>query len=215
MTTIKTTTSALNAVIVAFRADMKAGKKLAETLDNFAKECLSANITRANAAKLLANAVRKEMLKDPEYVAREAENGKPFTSLKAICRSIENRWTYTCNKLGYSADESNKAKGSRGGKATQVTAAKGSAKTNGSTMESTKVNAAPVKADNAIERSATLKAAVNSKEVMRDLASMVGTLASGERVAVVKMFLDTLTDKEAAALLASYAPKAIKAKKAA
>lgn len=90
----------LNAIIVAFRAEMKAAKKTAEAIDAFAVECMDAGIKRADAAKALAIAVRKEMLKDPEYVAREAENGKPFTSLKAICRSIENRWTYSCNKLG-------------------------------------------------------------------------------------------------------------------
>ena len=87
----------LNAIIVAFRAEMKAAKKTAEAIDAFAVECMDAGIKRADAAKALAIAVRKELLKDPEYVAREAENGKPFTSLKAICRSIENRWTYSCN----------------------------------------------------------------------------------------------------------------------
>ena len=44
---------------------------------------------------------------------------------------------------------------------------------------------------------------------------MVGTLESKQRVAVAKMFLDALKDEEIAALLADYAPKAAKTRKAA
>jgi len=205
----------LNAIIIAFRAEMKAAKKTAEAIDAFAVECMDAGIKRADAAKALAIAVRKELLKDPEYVAREAENGKPFTSLKAICRSIENRWTYSCNKLGYTADESAAARGGKGGKAKQITAAKGAAKTNGSAPESKAVRPGALKTQDVADKAATLKATVNNTAIMKELAGMVGTLESKQRVAVAKMFLDALKDEEIAALLADYAPKVAKTRKAA
>lgn len=43
----------LNAIIVAFRAEMKAAKKTAEAIDAFAVECMDAGIKRADAAKAL------------------------------------------------------------------------------------------------------------------------------------------------------------------
>lgn len=197
----------LNAIIVAFRTEMKAAKKTAEAIDAFAVECMDAGIKRADAAKALAVAVREEMLKDSEYVAREAENGKPFISLKAICRSIENRWTYSCNKLGYTANESAAARGGKGGKARQITAAKGAAKTNGSAPESIAVRPGALKTQDVADKAATLKATVCNVSIMKELASMAGTLESKKRVAVAKMFLDALKDEEIAALLADYTSK--------
>lgn len=215
--TTKTSVNAktLNAIIVAFRAEMKAAKKTAEAIDAFAVECMDAGIKRADAAKALAIAVRKELLKDPEYVAREAESGKPFTSLKAICRSIENRWTYSCNKLGYTADESAAARGGKGGKAKQITAAKGAAKTNGSAPESGAVRPGALKTQDVADKAAMLKATVSNVKSMQEIASMAGTLPAKQRLAVAKMFLDSLKAEEIAELLADYAPKAGKARKAA
>lgn len=198
----------LNAIIVAFRSELKAAKKTAAAIDVFTAECMDAGIKRADAAQALAIAVRKELIKDPEYVAREAEAGKPFTSLKAICRSIENRWTYSCNKLGYVADAANAAKGGKGGKAKAITAAKGKAKENGSTMESSAVRPGALKTQDVADKAATLKATVNNISVMKELASMAGTLPAKQRVAVAKLFLDSLTADDIAALLADYTPKA-------
>lgn len=206
-TNITVNAKTLNAVIVAFRAELKATAKVNDAINVFAVSCMDSGVKRADAAQALAVAIRKEMIKDPEYVAREAENGKPFTSLKAICRSIENRWTYTCNKLGYVADAANAAKGGKGGKAKQLTAGKGAAKSNGSAPESGAVRPGALKTQDVADKAATLKATVNNISVMKELASMAGTLPSKQRVAVAKLFLDSLTAEDIATLLADYAPK--------
>lgn len=205
----------LNAIIVAFRSELKAAKKTAGAIDAFAVECMDAGIKRADAAKALATAVRTEMLKDPEYKAREVENGKPFTSLKSICRSIENRWTYSCNKLGYTADESAAARGGKGGKARLITAAKGAAKTNGSNPEPVVARPGALKTQDVADKAATLKATVSNVSVMKELASMASTLNSKQRISVARMFLDALKDEEISALLADYAPGVAKTRKVA
>lgn len=203
MTTINTKT--LTAVMTAFRAEAKAAKKTSAALEAYAVECMDGQIKRADAAKALAERLAKELKQD-------------VTSLKALDRSIENKWTYICNKLGYSADAKNASKGRAGGKAKQATATgkqKGNVSVIPASASETTTRPGTDKTKSVIDHAAALKETVKNTKVMREIASVVGTLESKQRVATAKMFLDTLTAAEMTALLADYNPAKKSGKKAA